>query len=290
MDNHKENFMKRIKTASILLTVICLILLGTTMVFAGAWTQEKGKSYHRLAISNYYADQEYDADGNTRSMEWNGDFRDINLNYYVEYGVMDKLTAIMSLYYKDLEREDDYYEYTGKGIGDADLGLRYNILNNNLGVFSVQGLVKISDLYDEDDALPLGNGQEDFELRMLYGRSLWPVIPGYVNLESAYRWRLEDPSDEFRCLVEVGSDLGKNFYTRAKLDIVLGIGNGDDSTDISGNPTSALDYDLAKLDLTLGYQITSTIGLEVAYVPAIWGEGTAKGTTWTLALTYQPKK
>ncbi len=281
--------MKRTVAASLIL-LIGLMLTCSNTLFAGAWTQEKGKSYHRLAANYYFADEEFDADGDSRSMAWNGEFRDINLSYYAEYGVMDSLTLVTSLYVKEIQYEDDYVKHETVGVGDMDLGARYRLHSGDLGVFSAQALVKIPELYDEDDALPIGNGQYDYEFRLLYGRSLWPMIPGYVNLEAAYRWRAEAPSDEFRYLVEIGSDLGKNFHARAKLDAIIGMDNGDERTDAFGNPTHTLEYDLTKLDLTAGYQITKKLGIELGYTPELWGESTAKGETWTLAVTFQPGK
>ena len=281
--------MKKQITAILFLS-LCTTLMSASTLFAGAWTQEKGKSYHRLAANYYLADKEFDASGDSRSMAWDGEFRDINLSYYAEYGVVDSLTLMTSLYVKEIQREDDYVKYETIGMGDMDIGARYRLHSGDIGVFSTQAMLKIPELYDEDDALSLGNGQYDYELRLLYGRSLWPMIPGYVNLEAAYRWRAEAPSDEFRYLVEIGSDLGKNFYARAKLDAIVGMGNGDDKTDAFGNPASTLEYDLTKLDLTAGYQITKKLGIELGYAPELWGESTAKGETWTLAITFQPGK
>lgn len=269
---------------------VCLVLMTAGSACAGAWTQEKGKSYHRAAVNYYNTDKEYDVDGDSRSMADNGEFTDFNLNYYMEYGILDKLTVMASVYYKMIEREDDDYKQDTYGMGDADLGTRYLMHSSKIGIFSIQGLVKIPELYDEDDALPLGNGQYDYETRLLFGRSLWPLFPGYMNLEAGYRLRDKAPSDEFRYLAEIGSELGKNFYTRAKLDALVSMGNADDLTDDQGNPTSTLEYDLAKLDLTLGYHITEAIGLELGYTPALWGENTAKGATWTVAVSFQPGK
>ena len=273
-----------------LLMTLCMLVLNTTTLFAGAWTMKKGASYHRVAANYYFADEEFDRNGDTHGMAWNGEFLDFNMSYYGEYGVTDDLTILTSLYYKDIQQKDDYSKNDNNDMGDVDLAARYCLHNSNAGVFSIQGLVKIPELYDEEDALPLGNGQYDYELRLLYGRSLWPIIPGYMNLEAGYRWRTKKPSDEFRYLVEVGSDLGKNFYARAKLDAIIGIGNGDADMDAFGNPSSTLEYDLAKLDLTIGYKLTRTLGLELGFTPALWGETTAKGETWTFAITFQPKR
>jgi protein XagA len=269
---------------------VCLVFITAGSACAGAWTREKGKSYHRMAVSYYDADEEYDAEGASRSMNLTGEFSDFNLNYYMEYGILDQLTVMASVYYKMLEREDDDYKYDTYGMGDADLGARYRLHDSNIGIFSLQGMIKIPEFYDEDDTLPLGNGQYDYELRLLYGRSLWPVIPGYVNLEAGYRLRDKAPSDEFRYLAEIGSELGKNFYTRAKLDALVSMNNADESTDDFENPASALEYDLGKLDLTLGYHITEALGLELGYTPALWGKNTAKGAAWSFAVSFQPGK
>ncbi|MFZ2633532.1 MAG: hypothetical protein WA081_20090 [Desulfosalsimonadaceae bacterium] len=268
----------------------CLVLMSAATLYAGAWTMEKGKSYHRFAANYYLAEEEYDNDGDSRDMPLNGEFRDFNLNYYMEYGIFDQLTVLGSLYYKDIRKDDDVITTKTNGLGDLDLGLRYRLHSGDAGIFSIQGLTKIPDLYDEDDALPLGNGQNDYELRLLYGRSLWPFLPGYVNLEAGYRWRVEDPADEFRYLVEIGSDLGKDFYVRTKLDAIVSMDNADPGMDNFGNPASTLEYNLAKLDVTAGWWMTRTLGLELGYAPALWGENTAKGATWTLALTFQPGK
>jgi len=284
--------MKNSITTYLLLTVtiaLCMVISNSSDLFAGAWTQEKGKSYHRAAINYYYADREFDDDGDSKGMASNGDFRDFNLNYYVEYGIFDELTAIASIYYKDLRGEDDSFIYDTDGLGDFDLGMRYQLYSDNSKVFSVQGLIKSPEFYDRDDALPLGNGQYDYELRVLYGHSLWPPLPGYVNIEAGYRWRAEEPADEFRYLLEFGTDIGSKFYTRAKLDCIISAGNSHDSVDGYGNPASTLEYDLTKLDLTAGYRITSTLGLELGYAPEVWGESTAKGETLTLALTFKPE-
>ena len=271
------------------IVVLFMVIVSSSNLFAGAWTKDKGKSYHRIAVNHYYADKMFDDNGDSRSMSSNGEFRDFNLNYYMEYGILDQLTAFTSLYYKDLRQEDNRFIYETRGFGDFDLGMRYRLYSDNSNVFSVQGLVKVPELYDHDDALPLGNGQYDYEIRVLYGHSLWPPLPGYINFETGYRWRAEEPADEFRYLIEVGSDLGKQFYTRAKLDGLVNAGNGSHKVDNYGNPTATFEYDLTKLDLTAGYRLTRTLGLEIGCTFPLWGESTAKGNTWTLALSFQPE-
>ena len=57
--------------------------------------------------------------------------------------------------------------------------------------------------------------------------------------------------------------------------------------DTSGNPTATNNFDLGKFDLTVGYKFTAGMGVEASYVPAIYGQNTAAGSTYTLALYFK---
>lgn len=261
-----------------------LVLFSVGVCFAGAWTQQKGKLYDRLSLNYYFADNEFDENGSRTAL--NGEYKDANVNNYIEYGLTDNITLINSLYFKRIEKEDDLEKQTTYGIGDIDLGLKYKLAEGKWGVLSAQGLVKIPEAYDKNDKLPLGNGQYDLETRLLYGRSLWPHIPGYCNFELAYRWRFEAPSDELRYLVEFGMDITKSMYGRVKLDGIYSMNNGS-KFDMSGNPTLTNNFNLGKLDMTVGYKISNRWGLEVEYTPEIYGKNTSAGATYTLAVVYQ---
>ncbi len=269
----------------ILLGLITLVIAAGPC-FAGAWTASKGSIYNKLSFNLYTADEQFDDSGDRTDVSDNGDFSDTNLNYYVEYGITDTLTAIASLSYKWLKSEDTYTHSRTDGFSDMEMGLKYRLFSNNIGVMSVQGLVKIPEFYDTDDAVALGNGQYDTEFRLLYGRSLYPFIPGYFNLEAGYRFRAEAPADEFRYLLEFGMDITKTVYGRAKLDGILGMDNEDQSTDISSNPTTSLNYDLGKLDLALGVKVSPQWSFELGYRAEIYGENTAAGKNVSLAVIF----
>ncbi len=267
----------------VIFIIVALFVSGN--LFAGAWSMEKNKLYTRLGFNYYYSDKEFLSGGGSEDYKFDGDFQDYNMSLYAEYGITDKLTAITSLYYKDIKKEDDYTKMDNNGIGDIDLGVKYNIFKGEKGVFSLQGVLKIPEAYDKDDTLALGNGQYDFELRALFGTSLWPIIPGYANFEMGYRWRAEAPADELRYLIEIGGDFTKKLYGRVKLDGILGMGNGDKEFDFSGNPTLSSEYDLGKLDITIGYKVYKNIAVEFEYTPEIYGKDTSLGATYTFAIS-----
>jgi len=261
-----------------------LVATSATSSFAGAWTPKQHAFYDKLGFNYFYSHESFDSKGKRSGAPDNGKFSDYNLSNYFEYGLLDNLTLINSLTYKWLENDNNSALTKGYGVGDVDLGLRYRLFESDrIGVISSQLLLKIPGAYDSKDPLPLGNGQFDTELRLQYGRSLYPVIHGYSNLEIGYRWRAEAPSDEFRYLIEFGLDLTKDFYTRAKLDGTLSMDNGK-KLDTSGNPATTNNFDLGKLDLTVGYKAAANWGVEASYVPTIYGQNTAAGATYTLAL------
>lgn len=247
---------------------------------------QKGKLYDRVAGNVYFADDNFEKNSRRTDFPANGKFTDINLSNYIEYGLTDSITLINSLVYKRIENENDTVKETTYGVGDIDLAARYKLYDGTAGVLSTQGTVKIPEAYDKNKALPLGNGQYDAELKLLYGRSLWPHIPGYCSAEIGYRWRFQDPADELRYLVEFGMDFTKALYGRIKLDGIMSMDNGK-KTDVSGNPTTTNNFDLGKLDIALGYKFTPAWGMELGYTPAIYGQNTAAGATYTIAATYQ---
>jgi protein XagA len=273
---------------SLFRSTLTLLLVAATAgaSFAGAWTSPKNGFYEKLSYNYYYAHQSFNPNGGRHETANDGSFTDHNITNYLEFGITDDLTAINSLTYKWLRNEDNATLAKGHGLGDVDLGLRYKLSDSGYGILSSQLLVKIPGSYSKNDPLPLGNDQVDVEARVLYGLSLYPFVPGYGNLELGYRWRDGDPSDELRYLVEIGFDLGKNVYTRAKLDGITSLDNGK-KFDGSGNPTATNNFDLGKLDLALGYQVTKNWGVELSYVPALYGQNTAAGATYSVGAYYK---
>jgi len=272
------------QTAIKLLLSLLIVAAYSATVFAGAWTAKQGAFYEKAAFNYYYSHETFSSTGSRGGTGNSGKFTDYNLSNYFEYGLLDNLTAINSLTYKWLKNEDSTQRTKGYGLGDVDLGLRYKLLDSDsIGIVSTQLLVKIPGPYGATDSLPLGNGQLDAEARLLYGRSLYPLLPGYANLELGYRARTKDPSDEIRYLLEFGVDLTDEIYSRAKLDGTLSVNNGK-KHDTNGNPTASNNFDLGKLDLTVGYKVAPGWGFEASYVPALYGQNTAAGATYSFAL------
>lgn len=252
--------------------------------FAGAWVAEKGGGYTKLSYNSYSAD-EFEGD----SPDF-GEFKSSNVTYYGEYGLGNNFAIYGSIAFQQLDQSDaSGVETISKGLGDLDLGVRYQWQAEPF-VLSTSLLVKLPYLYDEDDALPRGNGQEDVEFKVLIGKSLHPY--GYFGVEAGYRLRTDAPSDEYRYLIEYGIDLNENVYFRTKLDGIQSANNADlieDGNAEIGNLTLLPEFDLGKVELTLGYNFGQLAkerwGLEFTYTKEIYGESTLQGETLSLGLT-----
>lgn len=269
----------------ILIFLIIYLFISYDKSFSGAWPLEKGNIYERFSFNYYSSNKEFNNKGNEVSFSNNGSFSDYYINNYLEYGLYDNLTIINSFYIKRMRKNDSMNEQKTFGIGDIDIGAKLKITELAGGIISTQLLTKLPLAYNKHDDLPLGNGQVDIELRLLYGHSLYPLIPGYFNLEFGYRWRFEEPSNEIRYLLEFGIDATKDIYSRVKFDGIYNV-NRDINIDHSGNPTAKNNYDLGRIEFVIGYKCNKKWSIEAGMTPSIYGRNIAKGNTYTLAIIF----
>jgi len=263
---------------------LTLALSFTSTAFAGAWTAKQGDSYLKGAVNYFETSNRFGPEGEFEN------FRNTNFNVYWEYGIQDNLTFFTTGSFSDLENRSNGVETSGSGIGDIDIGLRYRLVDGPV-IISAQGLFKAPYLYDEDSELPLGNGQEDFEGKLLFGKSFGDL--GYGGLEVGYRFRTDDPVDEFRFLVEYGIDVSEDIYLRTKLDGIHAAGSSSVNSDVISDPDFAtaalnpqlpLEFDLGRLEYTAGYKLSDSIGIELTGTTAVYGENTLRGTNIQFAI------
>ncbi|WP_293374496.1 hypothetical protein [Nevskia sp.] len=246
---------------------------------AGAWTQKDGGAYQKLSFNYFSSDEAFGAPAPGFEQ-----FDDRNLTYYGEFGLRDDLTLFTSVAGKSLESRSGGETFKTTGIGDLDLGLRYNLVSSSYQL-STALLFKAPYFYGENDEVPLGNAQEDVESRLLFGKGFGPW--GYIGIELGYRFRLGAPADEFRYLLEYGFKVLGSGYLRAKLDGIQGIGNGRSVGDASsGNPLLNLEFNIGKLETTVGWWITPKFAAEFTATNNLYGENTLKGVNYMFAVVY----
>ena len=187
---------------------ILAILGWAPPAFAGAWTQPQGGHYAKLAVNYLEARSDLDADGNKLSKPRMGRLRDFSVATYIEYGILRRLTLVASAPYKRLTDERTFATGIGTerdaNLGDLELRLRYG-WRDAPAVFSLAGGVKLPLTYKvrSESNVPLGTGEIDADLRLLVGRSLYPV-PAYLTGELGYRLRGGAFSAEWFAALEGG--------------------------------------------------------------------------------------
>jgi len=263
------------------LTALFLLWVPSN-AFPGAWTQPKGTQYNKVSFSFFWSTHAYDIDGDVTLLSDNGEFQDWNLCWYQEYGILDYLTIITSIPYKYVRYEDNNLVSDTWGLGDGEIGGKVLLLGNPF-VMSLQTMLKVPLGYEKDEVVPIGNDQVDAEVRLLFGKSLYPV-PAYAGAEIGYRVRGEDPSDEIRYLVEFGYTFVPWLSGRLKLDGALSVGNGREEK-LTPNLTLTNEYNYGKLEITASFKVRENVFIEGTWTPTLYGENTSHGHNFSLAVT-----
>ncbi len=314
-----QGFMKII----VALSIVLFQVVRSPLLWAGAWSMNQGGVYAKVSVNHYYTNYSFAKGGGLQRLPSGSRFADNNITWYLEYGVTERLTLIGSVPYKWLrstyrrqirvgdKTKTQHVEKHWNGFGDMELGLKYCFLTQPI-VSAIQFLHKNARLYSKDERIPPGNHQDDYELRLLFGRSLWP-FPGYCGMEFGYRWRSQDPSDEYRYLLEFGVHPTSKLSFRIKLDGIKSVHNADlpasqapsatiyideetgqviktstsaTNKTVATNPSLGLQYDLGKLEFTSSYQVSQRWFCELSYTNYPYGKNISPGDQYSLAMVY----
>ncbi|KIX21528.1 hypothetical protein SY27_07445 [Flavobacterium sp. 316] len=178
-------------------------LLGSQFSNAQSpWTREKGKAYVQLGLTSL----SYDAiqfDGN--KVENVGDYSDITIQAYAEYGITDKLEAQLVLPYKTASYENVGVSESISGMGNISLGLKYKLSDKNWKISS--GIVYSANSIKKDKELVVSTT----------GFNASTILP-YVSIGSShnkwyyfgnigYGYMDNDYSDFLKATIEVGYNI-----------------------------------------------------------------------------------
>ena len=213
-------------TAHLFIAVLW-IALSCDQLLAGAWTQKKDQYYLRLTLNSFTSSSFYDRSSNRADYADNGEFNDLSVFAYLEYGISDLVTLTASVPYKRLKYESPALQRKTNGAGDLYLGVRY-LLSGQGMITSIQAGLKTNTGYETDlsildQAPPLGDGQTDFELNLLLGNSFFNYV-AYYNFEVGYRARSGVPVDEVPFIIEGGMNLAVMDEQRPGLPELVEIG------------------------------------------------------------------
>lgn len=131
-----------------LLAIVSLVYISQSAYGQSPWTREKGKAYVQLGMTSLsYNSFQFDG----KKLENQGDYSDITVQAYAEYGLTNKLEAQLILPYKSASYDNGTVSQSISGLGNVTLGLKYKLSDKDwkisTGVFySANSIKKDQDL------------------------------------------------------------------------------------------------------------------------------------------------
>jgi len=310
--------------------VLISIIFISSDSFAG-WTQPKGGMYNQISYAHYTSSRKYTTletkegvtTGNLISDKERirtAKFQSYTFTYYSEYGITDTLTVFASIPFWKAIESDDTIRYSGSrgpsGLGDIDVGLRYNLFKNFLGgPLSLQGAVKVPVPEYENPLrdLHLGDGQYDVTTALFWGVGLGK---GYAWILPGYKYRFENtqyypfkPSDQIKVMLGGGYAITPKVGMRLLIDWAKSVGNASVSEKLiianyayGGRAyqkdtvlireTLVLEPDILNVGASFVYKIKPNIDAVLSYNVDLGGfwifqtRDSGVGEAYTLALAY----
>lgn len=266
------------------LCIIALLLALPAALWAGAWSQQPGSYYAKVSGLFYHSEDVFNDMGKRAPMGMDDEqFRAAQTFLYLEYGLREQLTLVATTSAGRLVGEDQFVESTTWGIGDVELGLKYQLLDKPL-VVSPQIVLKIPSGYNVDFDPAMGTGKFDAEARLLLSRSLFP-LPVYFSAEMGYRIRGGIYSDQVPYVLEVGATPHKRLFAKAFLS-GTNTRSSVDSADIGVVGLAQVsEGDFLKSGAQLAIGITQSLWVDVLFERIVDGENVGAGTTWGIGLS-----
>lgn len=251
---------------------------------AAAWTQKQGKG--QLISSNifYNSSSYYNKDGNTENSSV---YIKNEINPYFEYGWYDDITVGLSPSFQYVAQEIENGTLASQeNFVSSDVFIRKRLYNENNLILSYQQLVKIPGFYDEAKRPGFGNRQYDIEGRLLLGRSFnWPKtkIDSFLDLEAAFRKRLENEVDEVRFDGTIGIKPFEKWMFMGQMFSTFGV-ESPRNRDVFDNAAGS--FYLVKAQFSAVVEIKENKSLQFAVFKDVWGRSTGNGQGALISLWY----
>jgi len=268
----------------LVISVLGALLATPRQLTAGAWGQGRGEFFLSLQPYFYNTDVYYDRQGDRHDQ--GGTFTKYELNPYMEYGVTEKDTIILNIFYDWLTDDVSGEKKRNQGFVDQEIGWQRRLFSDGIGVFSVQGLCIIPSGYTLEDDLRLGYGRFGAEVSLLYGQSYkLSERYGFIDLRLGYRDYFGYPSSQIRSMVTTGYDIFSNWQILAAAELHYGLNNGTNKQ-LGVNLLVQPNYRLLKLSLAARYRMNDQYSLVAGGYCHAWGEETGGGGGGYVSLWY----
>ena len=302
--------------------LLLLLAIGPIPLQAGAWTQDRGGLYYKLAGLSFHSQEYLDMAGNQQARAEKPSreaLSDQSMSAYLEYGLWEGLTLVATLPYKHLTYENTevkvfksdlldttitriHPDETRSGLADLELRLRWRVLRQPavvslalggklpLGYDSGQGGTEDLGMgglglgpSPADDASATALGTGEKDLDVrLLVGKSLYPFPGYLTSAVGYRRRGGAFSDEFFYGLEAGVSY-KRLLVKGAVEGMRTLG------DCGGMGHGGLvgDQDILKVAPGLIWSLGKHVEVSVDLFHIAAGCNTAAGTTYAAGLAFK---
>jgi hypothetical protein len=186
----------------IVYTIAILIYISQSAYGQSPWTKEKGKAYVQLGMTSLVYNS-FQFDG--KKLENQGDYNDITVQAYIEYGISTKLEAQLILPYKSASYNNGNISQSISGLGNVTLGLKYKLSDQkwkiSSGVFySANSIQKNQDLFVKTTGINASTILPYVTIGSSHQKWYYFGNIGYGYMDNDY-------SDFFKATLEVGYNI-----------------------------------------------------------------------------------
>lgn len=246
------------------------------------WTVGKGNGYYKFAAWSLVADQHYTNSGEIDANATRGNF---TLSFYAEHGITNKLDVIAyAPFFTRIYQNTQISGVTGNilqegesldGIGDLDIGFRYQLLKQNSFSLSTTlkfGLPTGNDNGGSDGSYQTGDGEFN-QLLTIDGGISYTLFqrPSYTKAFLGFNNRTQGFSDEFHYGVESGMKFFDKLWILGKLNSINSFKNGILTPQNSQGSIFANNIEFIAIGVEAAYYINPRFGISFNYTNTISG-------------------
>jgi hypothetical protein len=242
--------------------------------FAAAWTLTAGDGQAITTISASRATLAFDSG---RSLGKTTRYQKLDAQTLIEYGATDRLTAVLSSSFKEVEIGTSSDARTG----DPDyvgLGARYRLAQRAGWVFSAQATIEFSARSGKGNAQPVDDTGTEIDVRGLIGHSFSLTRhPAFIDLQLAQRFRSGAEPSEVHVEATLGLRPNRRLLLLVQSFNVISEGAG------AGGLAS---YEYYKFQPGAVYRITGRRSIEAAAFATVSGRNSIQENGATLGVWY----
>lgn len=253
-------------------TILALFASCASPVWADPYTRANGEG--RIIVNGIFnnASKAFDDDGDTANID---DYKQNNIYIIGEYGITDDITAIVAPSFRHIKQDGGESD---SGLGYTDVGLKYRIAHGDDWTASVQGLVRIPGEKYADPLAQVGQVGMEYDIKAGLGHSFGRDKKLFVTAELGYRFRSDDPPNEYHADFTIGGHVTDRLMLLAASYNTISDGRGSGIYDRK--------HRYHDIYLSGVYQINKSLSVQAGYTATIAGRNALKQSGPLIGLWY----